>query len=195
MSNPNDIRDHFVMLQNRILARLTVSDKAVDRVVLDWPVPTSANTKGIPFMTERVGDFANKLAQNLGTLGGIVGVVLTPTATMNEEEDGTLDMTAPVIVQIQENVLINQGANGTKVSALTLATFVMRRLQGFCHGLYGGELQMSRMLLDRKPFVLLKATGPVVYNVAVNAPLDLAARLPDEFDELLFDDGSVVQYA
>jgi hypothetical protein len=196
MSSPNDIYDHFVMLQNRILARLTVTDPAVDRVAENWPVPMSANEGArISFMTERVGNLESMLQKSLNQLGGIACIILTPTARMLEPGEESLELEAPVLIQIQENVLINQGAKGTKISALTMVAFIMRRLQGFSHGLYGGTPEMSRMHLDPKPFVLIKDENPVIYNVAAIAPLDLEARLPDEFDALLFDDGSVVQYA
>jgi hypothetical protein len=199
----NRIYDHFGLLQDRILARLTVADPALDRVVRDWPNLTTANGAGIPFMTERVGDFANTLTKNLNNVSGLAGIVLTPTARVDEPTDGTFELTAPVVIQVQENVTINMRGRdadaadkkGTQVPALMLVQYVMRRLHGFCHQLYGGEPEMSRVLLDKKAFTLLKATNPVVYNIAFTAPIDLAARLPDEFDDLLFDDGSVVNYA
>lgn len=164
----SDANDHFVLLQNAVLARLEAVDAAVPA-----PVPAAG---AVTYLNEQKGDIANLLARAIGKIG-IAVVVLTPTALMADPESEDLSMFAPVLIQIQENVLINQGANGTKIPALRLVSFVMKRLQGWCHHLYGGATDTQRLRLHPKPFVLIRDDNPITYNVAATAMLDLSAPL------------------
>lgn len=163
-----DPNDHFVALQNSVLARLQAIDASV-------PAPAAAHG-AITWLSEVKGDVASKLAKAIGSLG-IVGVVLTPTALMVDPNGEDLGMYAPVLIQIQENVIINQGASGTQIPALRLVSFVMKRLQNFCHNIYNGSPATQRLRLDPKPFVLIKDDAPLTYNVAATAMLDLSAAL------------------
>ncbi len=166
MSDPND---HFVILQANVVSRLTATIASI-------PAPDPANGKPVPFLSEIKGDIVNQVQKAVNALGlGVV--VLTPTALMLEPGTFSLDMRTPVLVQVQENVVINQGASGTKIPALRMVSFIMRRLQGWPHMLYLGDASEQRLLLDPKPFVLIKDDSPLTYNVAAIAPIDLAAPL------------------
>jgi hypothetical protein len=166
MSDPND---HFVLLQNRVTARLEATDDSI-------PAPVPANGNPVPYLSEQKGDIATKIQAALNGLG-IGVIILTPTALMIDPSAPDLGMYAPVLVQVQENVLINQGANGTKIPALRLVSFIMKRLQGWSHQLYAGSQNGQRLRLDTKPFVLIKDGSPLTYNVAAIAMIDLGATL------------------
>ena len=163
-----DANDHFVALQNRVLDRLTADDPEV-------PAPAAANG-AVKFLTEQMGNLESMVAEAVASLG-IVAIVLTPTALMIDPRVPGLGMYAPVLVQIQEDVMINQAEGGTKIPALRLVSFVMKRLQNFSHRLYAGDESSQRLLLDPKPFVLIRDETPLTYNVAATAMLDLSAAL------------------
>lgn len=165
----SDVNDHFVLLQNAVTARLAAVDAAI-------PIPVSANNKPVPFLSEQKGDIAAMLAKAVNSLG-IGVVVLTPAALMIDPSVPDLGMYAPVLIQIQENVMINQGVNGTKIPALRLVSFVMKRLQGWHHMLYASDPAQQRLFLDPKPFVLIRDEPPLTYNVAATAMIDLNAPL------------------
>lgn len=169
-----DPNDHFVALQNSVLSRLQANDPKM-------PVPT-AEHGAIAFLSEQLGDLQNKLARALGPFangagGGIAALVRTPVALLIDPTSPTLGMLSPVLVQIQENGLINQGNTGTRIPALRLVSFVMRRLQGWSHNIYDADPGTQRLRLDPKPFVLIRDDGPLTYNVAATAVIDLDAPL------------------
>jgi hypothetical protein len=165
----SDINDHFVLLQNLVTARLAAVDASI-------PAPVPANDVPVSYLSEQMGDIATMLQRAINSIG-IGVVILTPTALLIDPTTPDLGMYAPVLVQIQENVLINQGASGTKIPALRLVSFVMKRLQGWPHMLYAGDADNQRLLLDPKPFVLIRDEPPLTYNVAATAMIDLDATL------------------
>lgn len=166
---PSDVNDHFVLLQGLVTARLAAVDTAI-------PAPTPLHGS-VPYLSEQKGDIATQIQAALNNVGGIAALILTPTAVLADPTGITLDMYAPVIIQVQENVVVNRGATGTGIPALRLVSFIMRRLQGWPHMLYAGDPEQQRLALDQKPFVMIRDEPPLTYNVVAIAPIDLNAPL------------------
>lgn len=165
---PTDVNDHFVALQNLVTARLAATDASI-------PAPVAAHGS-VQYISEQKGDIVTLLQTAINNIG-IGVVILTPTALMIDPETEAFAMRAPIIIQVQENVIVNRGAAGTQIPALRLVSFIMRRLQGWPHMLYPGDQDLQRLTLDPKPFVLIRDEPPLTYNVAASAIIDLNAPL------------------
>jgi hypothetical protein len=157
---------HFDLLQEQAVAELSG----------DAFLSTTANGKTIPVLHERIGDLLSKLTAAISKVGVFL-VVLTPVGTLRDPKARAIDLVAPLHVQIQENVLFNQGANGTKVSALALVSFVMRKLHFWTPQLYPGSSRATRSELDKTPFVLVTEDPILTYNVRLNVPINLSAPI------------------
>lgn len=161
--------DHFVALQEAVIERLTNHDPK-----LPGPVPVSAN-EPVPFVSEQLGNVEATILNAVAKLGLVV-IVLTPKALMRDAGVPGLALMAPILVQVQENGLINKGGKGSKIAALTMVTFIMKRLHFWSHDLYAGHPDAMRTKLERTPFVKIN-DNPVVYDVAAWTPLNLDASL------------------
>jgi hypothetical protein len=156
----------ILSLQQKVITRLTDGDPALA------PAPISANDKNVTWMTEMIGDLVTKV-QKLTASVGIVSTVLTPGGDrlqLRDPSTGQLSFICPVVIEIEENVTANQGTAGTKIAALDLVVFCMRRLNFF--ELDKGQ-RMTRVTLDPKPFELIETAPHLVYHVRANAPLVL----------------------
>lgn len=160
---------HYVALQEAVVSRLTSTDSALP------PWPTSANGNTVPVLSEQKGDIANLIQRAIAKIGLVV-VVLTPKAHLIDPDVPGLDQMAPILVQVQENGIVNTGANGTQISALAMVVFIMKRVHFWSHGLYAVDPGQMRVKLERTPFVLIN-DFPVVYNVAAWTPLNLDLEL------------------
>jgi hypothetical protein len=166
--------DHFELLQDKIIARLAAyKDSPND------PKPflqDTANDKTIEVFDERIGDLGNKIDRALGTGLGIAVVVMTPVSQLRDPDQPGLDLLALVKVQIQENVTLNRGNSGTKVSAMKVRNMAMRAIHHWPHLLYTFADKLQRVQLEKIPYVLVK-TDPLVYDVDATTPLNLSAPL------------------
>ena len=153
-----------MQLQQDTITRLTAIDPLV---------PSLVPAKGsITWLTENIGDLASKVAQATGKLG-IVGLVLTPGGDrlqLFSNDAQALSFSCPLLIQIQENVLVNRGANGTQIPALDLVKFCMKRL----HFWEPKRTRISRIKLDPKPFELVQDAPLLVYDVRFLAPITIA---------------------
>jgi hypothetical protein len=171
MSYPNE----FLNLQTAVLNRLTATDAAVP--------PPSPNASSVTWIAEVLGDLANRVAQAIAN-AGIMGLVITPggkSSRMFNAETGQISMGCPVLIQIQENVILNQASTGTKIHALDLVKFCMKRLNFFDPQRTGasdrGRRSPDRIQLDPMPFELIAypdGKSPLlVYDVRFIAPITL----------------------
>lgn len=163
--------NEFLNLQAAAITRLTATDAAV-------PPPTPANGS-ITWLTEIIGDLANKVAQATAKLG-ICGIVLTPggkASKMFNAETGQISLGCPLLIQIQENAMINQGATGTHIHALDLVKFCMKRLHFFDPQRKNvsdrGKRSASVITLDPMPYELVQDTPILVYDVRFIAPITI----------------------
>lgn len=170
-----DVNAHFTQLQSKAVARLEAID-AKDAHQQSVPWPTSANGLAIPVLSEAKGDLATLIQTATSSLG-ICMIVLTPTAEGFDPNAPSLSMNSPLVVQIQEFVTTNQGNSGTKVAALTLVAFVLKRLHWWAHGVYAGSPRSQLLKAQARPFLFITDTPELTYNVAFNAPLNLNAPL------------------
>src|SRR5215471_8550508 len=110
----------FSKLQQDVIARLTATVPTIPS-----PVPASG---AVQWVTEDIGDLANIVTRAIGKVG-IVGIVLTPGGGKMYAIDHRLppSFVCPLVIQIQENVTVNRGAAGTKIPALDLVQFCMKR--------------------------------------------------------------------
>lgn len=157
---------HYVALQEAAVARIASTDASLP------PWPESANDQPVPVLSEQRGDILNRISIGIKKIGLVV-IVLTPKALMIDPELPGLDQMAPLLIQVQENGIVNKGANGTKISALAMVAFIMKRIHFWSHGLYAGDPTMMLVKLERTPFVLIGDTPNVMYNVAAWTPLNL----------------------
>jgi len=96
---------------------------------------------------EKIGDLSAKIQVALTKLGiGII--VLTPVAKLKAADGAEISLEVPVVVQVQENVTINQGASGTKLAALDVVIEILTRLHFWSHGLNAGprDFRWSRRM-------------------------------------------------
>jgi hypothetical protein len=154
----------LVDLQSKIVNRLTEDDAAV-------PAPAPANG-AITWITEIKGDLKNLIDRSLGKQG-ICAIVLTPGGNklrVRDPKTGVISLVCPVQIQIQESVTINQGSTGTKIPALELVEFVMKRLNYY--ELSPGQ-RITRVELDEVPYTLVTEYPILTYDVWFNAPVTL----------------------
>ena len=152
---------NLAQLQQSIISRLTAVDNTV-------PAPVPVNG-AIEWITEDRGDFANIIARMTAKLG-IVGIVMTPGGKMIKLGEGpNIEFHTLAEIQIQENVTINRGANGTQVAALTLVEFCIKRL----HWWSRDNQRIRRLYLDEIPYLLVSEVPLLVYNVRLIAPLSI----------------------
>jgi hypothetical protein len=161
--------NHYVALQEAVVSRLTSDDPSLP------PKPAPANGKPVPILSEQRGDLLSSINNAIAKIG-LVAIVLTPKALMIDPEAPGLEQMAPILVQVQENGVVNKAANGTRISALSLVVFIMKRLHFWPHGLYDCGPELMRVKLERTPFVLIN-DNPVVYNIAAWTPLSLDVPL------------------
>lgn len=157
---------HYVALQEAVVDRLTSGHTDLP------PAPVPANGQAVPIVSEQLGDLESRITNSLAKLGLVV-VVLTPKANLLDPDVPGLDQMAPILVQVQENGLVNKGNSGTKISALTMVVFVMKRLHFWPHDLYEGSPESMYTKLEKTPFVLINDFPQTVYNVAAWTPLNL----------------------
>jgi hypothetical protein len=79
---------------------------------------------GIPIITERKGDVLNQIEINLGKLGLCV-VIETITGKPEHGAIGSYSLDLNVGITVTENVLINQGATGTKKPASEVVAMIL----------------------------------------------------------------------
>jgi hypothetical protein len=78
----------------------------------------------IPILTEKIGDIENEIQRQLGAIGVVV-IVITPTANVvYTAPPGPYWHDIHVVVRVVENVVINQGQNGTKKPASDIAEII-----------------------------------------------------------------------
>lgn len=148
-------------LQQDVIGRLTATDTAVPSLV-----PAEGEIKWI---TEDIGDFANIIGRTVGSVG-IIGIVVTPGGgKLFSMGCYPISFRCPIEVQIQENVTVNRGNAGTKVSSLDLLQFVMRRL----HLWSPSDQRINRIELDEVPYLLVSETPILTYNVRFVAKLTI----------------------
>ena len=83
-----------------------------------------------------------------------------------------LTLNIPLIVQISETVLVNQGAGGAQTPALALVKAAMRILHHRPHGVGPGSPRAARWQLTETPFTLVEQ-DPLTYHVNFVATLTL----------------------
>jgi hypothetical protein len=79
---------------------------------------------GVEIITERKGDILNEIERNLGKLG-ICVVVETITGKPEYGAIGSYSLDLNVGITVTENVLINQGATGTRKPASEMVAMIM----------------------------------------------------------------------
>ena len=165
MPYPNEFFD----LQTAIKNRLTATDAAV-------PAPAPVNGT-VTWLTEIVGDLASEVAKALGAIG-ISGLIVTPggdRTQLRDPEAGRIDLVCPVIIQIEEDVLTNQGPQGTKIHALDLVKFCMKRIHFWdpkrASASDRNKLSPTIVTLHSTPFERVSDNPTLIYHVFVNAPL------------------------
>lgn len=79
---------------------------------------------GIPILTEARGDLLNQLQRDLGRLG-IVVVIETLTGKPEHASAGSYTIDLMLGITVTENVLINQGASGTRKPASAVVARIM----------------------------------------------------------------------
>ena len=139
----------------------------------------AAPAKAIEVLFERKGDIANRIKVALGKLG-ISVVVITPLAKLAERVPGAavIPLSVPLVVQVEENVLLNQGANGTGKGALDVCVEVACLLHDQPHGVAAGNPRLNRFALTEVPITLVSDSPTLVYHVNFTAPLVLSRRAP-----------------
>ena len=76
----------------------------------------------IPVLTQALGDIEQQITQNVDQMGGIVVVIVVPTADMRWDNMKPVYFSnVKLAVICIENVIINHGANGTGKGALEVA--------------------------------------------------------------------------
>lgn len=174
---PADPNAHFVALQAAVLARLTAAD-AKDYRNAPAPLPVTANGEPIQVLSEMKGDLEYQLEQLTGSIG-IAMIVVTPQAALRSSDPrtATLDLLGQLKIQIQENVTQNQSSVGSRVPALSLVVFVLKRLAFWPPNLYGAARAIHRIVPRDPPFTLLSAgdkeNPELIYDVDFNVPINL----------------------
>jgi hypothetical protein len=151
----------FSQLQQQVIGRLVADDTGVPSLV--------PATGEIRWITEDIGDLANIISRITGSLG-IIGIVMTPGGgKLFEAGIFPISFMCPIEIQIQENVTVNRGASGTKIPALDLVQFSMRRL----HLWSPTGQRINKIELDETPYVLVSEYPVLTYNVRLNAKLTI----------------------
>ena len=70
-----------------------------------------------PILYERQKDFRSALEKAIKSLGGIAIIALTPACTNKAPASPVIHVGAVLVVAVIENVLLNNGAKGTKIGA------------------------------------------------------------------------------
>ena len=151
-----------------------LQDNAASALAADSLFTPAAPANPVPIYTERIGDIVNKIDISLGRLG-ICAVVLTPLGKLPQPDIVALTLSVPVIVQISETVLINQGATGSQIPALALVKAAMRILHHRPHGVGPGCPRASRFQLTETPFTLVEQDPILTYHVNLVAFLTLSS--------------------
>lgn len=147
------------LLQQQVIGRLTETDTTVPALV---PVEGQVN-----WITEAIGDLANIIARATGKVG-IIGIVMTPGGgKMFRTGIFPISFNCPIEIQIQENVTVNRGANGTGIPSLDLVQFCMRRL----HLWSPSDQRINKIEADETPYLLVSEYPVLTYNVRFNAKL------------------------
>ncbi len=152
----------FVQLQDNAAAALSA----------DALFTPAAPAAPVPVYTERIGDIVNKIEVSLGRLG-ICAVVLTPLGKLPQPDISVLTLNIPVIVQISETVIVNQGPGGSQIPALALVKTAMRLLHHRPHGVGSGSPRAARFQLTETPFTLVEQDPILTYHVNLVAFLTL----------------------
>jgi hypothetical protein len=152
----------FTNLQQAVIGRLT-------EAVPDVPSLVPANGK-VNWITEDIGDLANAIAKTVGTLG-IIGIVMTPGGgKLVKMGIYPMSLHCPIEIQIQENVVVNRGAQGTQIPSLDLVQFCLLRL----HLWSPTGQRISRIEAQETPYLLVSEHPILTYNVQFSAPITLA---------------------
>lgn len=88
-------------------------------------------SKGVRVLPEYHGDLINSLAAVLNRKLSVLISVGFSTVDADHESLSTMLKGVRLEISVFENVLINQGASGTRVSALTFAEIALSRLHQF----------------------------------------------------------------
>lgn len=103
----------------------TLNESVAERLrafgILCDPVP-------VPVLTERHSDLESKLSVALKQKGGMCVLLATPTWRIGESET---ELVVSLVIHVTENVLINQGATGTRKGASYFALMIYAYLLGF----------------------------------------------------------------
>jgi hypothetical protein len=92
----------------------------------------SKELAGIEVIYEKTKDIENAITQALGPMKGICIIVTPPVCTVERPNlPGPYFDGVTVDVNILENVIINQGASGTKKTASYVAELVAKQLHRF----------------------------------------------------------------
>jgi hypothetical protein len=150
----------FSNLQQEVIGRLTAT-------VPDIPTLVPANGQ-VNWITEDIGDLANIIAKTIGTLG-IIGIVMTPGGgKLYSEGKYPISLFCPIIIQIQENVVVNRRDGGTKIPNLDLVQFCLLRL----HLWSPSGQRVNKIEVDADvPFILVSEYPILTYNVQFNIGL------------------------
>jgi hypothetical protein len=101
---------------------------------------------------------------------GIIGIVMTPGGgKMFNTGKYPISFACPIEIQMQENVTVNRGASGTKVSALDMVQFCMLRL----HLWSPTDQRINKITLDETPMVLVSESPILTYNIRFNIGLTI----------------------
>ncbi len=152
--------DEFVQLQDNAAAFLQA----------DAAFTPPAPKKAVTVLTERIGNIESKIETALAQLG-ISAVIVTPVGKLPDPVTPVLDLVLPIVVQISENVTLNQGATGSKISALQLVKATMRILHLRPHAVGNGKGSIARFQLTETPFTLVSTDPQLVYHVNLEARL------------------------
>jgi hypothetical protein len=180
------LNGHFAALQAAVVARL-IDPNAKDSQQQLVPFPTNSDgtvpvqaysdstlpTAAVQVLSEAKGDVADQLKKSMAG-GGIAMIVLTPLGRFRQQGTDALDLLSPLQIQIQENVGLNQAPNGTRINALSLVVYAMKRLHTWPHPLYGAQRRPHKIMGQANPFTLLSFDAPeLIYNVDFLAPINL----------------------
>lgn len=168
----------FSLLQKRVVSRLAAD------VFFTPPAPR----KSIVVLDEQIGDIVNRISKQIGSIG-ILALVVTPTGRKIDGSKRIIDLEVPLIVQIQEDVVINQASTGTRWPALDVVVRTMQLLHWWNPGLTAGSYRMARLQLADVPFELVTQEPLLTYNVNFVTTL----IIPSESERLASDpDGALL---
>lgn len=133
----------------------SVAERLRELAVLTGPVV-------VDVLTERHGDLEQRLTVALKQKAGMCVLLATPTWRIGGQEN---ELVVSLVISVNENVLLNQSATGTRQSASYYALMIYLHLLGFA------APGWSRLIRPADDTAVRLVNGPpvVTYEIALQA--------------------------